>query len=95
VMLTVVPSTVEVALAMLEEGLYDAYMRAGAMVTNPGCSLCTIGHHGVLAPGDVLVSTSNRNFEGKLGRGAEIYLASPATAAASAARGVITDPSIL
>ncbi len=95
VMLTVVPSTAEVALAMLEEGLYDTYMRAGAMVTNPGCSLCTIGHHGVLGPGDVLVSTSNRNFEGKLGRGAEIYLASPATAAASAARGVITDPSIL
>jgi 3-isopropylmalate/(R)-2-methylmalate dehydratase large subunit len=95
VMLTVVPSTAEVALQMLEEGLYDTYMRAGAMVTNPGCSLCTIGHHGVLAPGDVLVSTSNRNFEGKLGRGAEIYLASPATAAASAARGVITDPSTL
>ena len=95
VRLTVVPSTAEVALAMLEEGLYDTYMRAGAMVTNPGCSLCTIGHHGVLAPGDVLLSTSNRNFEGKLGRGAEIYLASPATAAASAARGVITDPSTL
>ena len=95
VQLTVVPSTAEVALQMLEEGLYDTYMRAGAMVTNPGCSLCTIGHHGVLAPGDVLVSTSNRNFEGKLGRGAEIYLASPATVAASAARGVITDPSAL
>ncbi len=95
VRLTVTPSTHEVAMRMLEEGLYEAYMSAGAMVTNPGCSLCTIGHHGVLAPKDVLLSTSNRNFEGKLGRGAEIYLASPATVAASAARGVITDPSAL
>ena len=65
------------------------------MVTNPGCSLCTIGHHGVLAKGDVLISTSNRNFEGKLGRGGIIYLGSPAVVAASSAKGVITDPATL
>lgn len=95
VRLTVTPSTYEVAMQMLNEGLYETYMAAGAMVTNPGCSLCTIGHHGVLASGDVLLSTSNRNFEGKLGRGADIYLASPAVVAASAARGAITDPTTL
>jgi len=95
VRLIVTPSTKEVSLQMLHEGLYEIYMKAGAMVTNPGCSLCTIGHHGVLAKGDVLISTSNRNFEGKLGRGADIYLGSPAVVAASSAKGVITDPSTL
>ncbi len=95
VRLIVTPSTKEVAIQMLHEGLYDIYMEAGAMVTNPGCSLCTIGHHGVLAKGDVLISTSNRNFEGKLGRGGIIYLGSPAVVAASSAKGVITDPSTL
>ncbi len=92
VRLIIVPATREVAMGMLEAGLYQIFMNVGAMVTNPGCSLCTSGHHGVLGKGDVLLSTSNRNFLGKLGKGAEVYLCSPATVAASAVEGKITDP---
>jgi 3-isopropylmalate dehydratase large subunit len=92
VRLIVTPATKEVAMNMLETGLYEIFMSVGAMVTNPGCSLCTSGHHGVLGKGDVLLSTSNRNFLGKLGKGAEVYLCSPATVAASAVEGKITDP---
>jgi methanogen homoaconitase large subunit len=73
-------------------GLYETFIKAGAMVTNQGCSLCTIGHHGVLAEGDVLVSTGNRNFKGKLGKGSLAYLASPAVAAATAVKGEISLP---
>ncbi len=92
VRLIVVPATKEVAMEMLQAGLYEVFMNVGAMVTNPGCSLCTAGHHGVLGRGDVLLSTSNRNFLGKLGKGGEVYLCSPATVAASAVEGKITDP---
>lgn len=92
VRLIVSPATREVATNMLEAGFYQIFMGVGAMVTNPGCSLCTAGHHGVLGGGDVLLSTSNRNFVGKLGKGAEVYLCSPATVAASAVEGKITDP---
>lgn len=92
VRLIIVPATKEVALEMLKQGLYEVFMEAGAMIANPGCSLCTAGHHGVLGKGDVLLSTSNRNFLGKLGKGAEVYLTSPATVAASAIDGRITDP---
>jgi 3-isopropylmalate/(R)-2-methylmalate dehydratase large subunit len=92
VRLIITPATQEVAMEMLESGLYKIFMSVGAMVTNPGCSLCTSGHHGVLGKGDVLLSTSNRNFLGKLGKGAEVYLCSPATVAASAVEGKITDP---
>jgi 3-isopropylmalate/(R)-2-methylmalate dehydratase large subunit len=92
VRLIVTPATREVATNMLEAGLYQVFMGVGAMVTNPGCSLCTAGHHGVLGKGDVLLSTSNRNFLGKLGKEAEVYLCSPATVAASAVEGKITDP---
>ncbi|KPK99702.1 MAG: homoaconitate hydratase [candidate division Zixibacteria bacterium SM23_73_3] len=92
VRLVVVPATREVAMSMLEAGLYQIFISMGAMVANPGCSLCTAGHHGVLGKGDVLLSTSNRNFLGKLGKGGEVYLCSPATVAASAVEGKITDP---
>jgi homoaconitate hydratase family protein len=92
VRLIITPATKEVAMDMLKAGLYQIFMGVGAMVTNPGCSLCTAGHHGVLGKGDVLLSTSNRNFLGKLGKGAEVYLCSPATVAASAVEGKITDP---
>ena len=92
VRLIITPATKEVAMEMLKAGLYEVFMSVGAMVTNPGCSLCTAGHHGVLGKGDVLLSTSNRNFLGKLGKGAEVYLCSPATVAASAVEGKIVDP---
>jgi 3-isopropylmalate/(R)-2-methylmalate dehydratase large subunit len=92
VRLVIVPATREVASQMLKAGLYEIFMDVGAMVTNPGCSLCTAGHHGVLGKGDVLLSTSNRNFLGKLGKGASVYLCSPVTVAASAVEGKITDP---
>ncbi|MDH4207840.1 MAG: aconitase/3-isopropylmalate dehydratase large subunit family protein [Anaerolineae bacterium] len=92
VRLVVTPATTEVAMEALGAGLYETFVRAGAMVTNQGCSLCTIGHHGVLAEGDVLVSTGNRNFRGKLGKGSAAYLASPAVAAATAVKGEIALP---
>jgi 3-isopropylmalate/(R)-2-methylmalate dehydratase large subunit len=92
VRLVVTPATTEVATEALEAGLYEAFIGAGAMVTNQGCSLCTIGHHGVLAEGDVLVSTGNRNFRGKLGKGSQAYLAGPAVAAATAVKGEISLP---
>lgn len=92
VRLIIVPATTEVAEQALQAGLYDIFLRSGAVITNPGCALCTTGHAGILAPGEVMVSTSNRNFIGKLGKGAHVYLASPATAAATALTGKITDP---
>jgi homoaconitate hydratase family protein len=90
--LIIVPATMEVAKEAIEKGLYKIFIDAGAVVSNPSCALCTIGHPGVLAPYDVLLSTSNRNYLGKIGKDAEIYLCSPATAAASAINGEITDP---
>jgi len=90
--LIIVPATTEVVQQALKAGLYDIFLSSGAVLTNPGCALCTTGHAGILAPGEVMVSTSNRNFIGKLGKGAHVYLASPATAAATALTGKITDP---
>jgi len=90
----IVPATMEVAQAALRTGLYEIFLKAGCVVTNPSCALCTTGHPGILAPGEVMVSTSNRNFVGKLGKGAEVYLASPATAAFSAVSGHITTPQL-
>jgi 3-isopropylmalate/(R)-2-methylmalate dehydratase large subunit len=90
--LIIVPATMETARSAVKAGLYEVFLSSGAVVTNPGCALCTTGHPGILAPGEVMVSTSNRNFVGKLGKGAEVYLASPATAAVTALHGAITDP---
>ena len=92
VRLIIVPATMDMAKAAVELGLHESFLKSGAVVTNPGCALCTTGHPGILAPDEVMVSTSNRNFVGKLGKGAQVYLASPATAAATALRGEITDP---
>jgi 3-isopropylmalate/(R)-2-methylmalate dehydratase large subunit len=92
VRLIITPATRNVARQAVAEGLYEVFIDAGAVVTNPSCALCTIGHPGVLAAKDVTMSTSNRNFPGKIGKGGEIYLCSPATAAASAIYGEITDP---
>ncbi|MBS1264148.1 MAG: Isopropylmalate/citramalate isomerase large subunit [Methanonatronarchaeales archaeon] len=76
-----------------EAGLLRAFSEAGCMVQSPGCGPCMGGHTGLLAPGEVSLSTSNRNFRGRQGSPeAEIHLSSPATAGASAVWGEITDP---
>ncbi len=74
------------------EGLHDIFTAAGAQWREPGCSMCIAMNGDKAAPGELVVSTSNRNFAGRQGPGARTVLASPATAAAAAIRGVITDP---
>jgi 3-isopropylmalate/(R)-2-methylmalate dehydratase large subunit len=93
VRLIVVPATREVYRQALERGLIKTFIDAGAVVESPGCGACMGCHIGVIGPGEVSISSSNRNFRGRQGSpDAEIYLASPATVAASAVEGKITDP---
>jgi 3-isopropylmalate dehydratase large subunit/3-isopropylmalate dehydratase small subunit len=89
--LKVVPATEEVYERMLEEGILKIFIDAGALVTNPGCGGCASGQLGMVGKGEVQLSTSNRNFAGKQGKG-ETYLVSPAVAAASIIEGKITSP---
>ncbi|MDR3591151.1 MAG: 3-isopropylmalate dehydratase/homoaconitate hydratase family large subunit [Negativicutes bacterium] len=89
----VLPASRRVAEAMEKEGLTDVFLQAGAVVTNPACGPCFGGHMGLVAAEDVVVSTTNRNFPGRMGaKEAKIYLASPRTAAETAAAGVIASP---
>ncbi len=88
VVLKIVPATDEVWRAALAEGLFDVFKQAGALIGNAGCAGCAAGQIGQNGPGEVTVSTGNRNFPGKQGKG-EVYLASPATVAASAVAGRI------
>jgi len=88
VMLRMVPSTREVYERILQDGTMSDLVRAGAIVTHPGCGGCASGQIGMTGEGEVQLSTSNRNFKGKQGLGAT-YLASPRTAAWTALRGVI------
>jgi 3-isopropylmalate dehydratase small subunit len=94
VVLKVVPSTDGVWRKALKEGLIEVFKEAGALVSNAGCGGCAAGQVGQNGPGEVTVSTGNRNFPGKQGKG-EVYLASPAVAAASAVAGFLTDPAHL
>jgi homoaconitate hydratase family protein/3-isopropylmalate dehydratase small subunit len=90
VVLKIVPTTDQVWMQCLEEGLIKIFKEAGALVSNAGCAGCAAGQVGQNGPGEVTVSTGNRNFPGKQGKG-EVYLASPSTVAASALAGYITD----
>ena len=92
----VIPGTQNIWLQAMHEGLFDIFIQAGAVVSTPTCGPCLGGHMGILAKGEKAVSTTNRNFVGRMGHiESEIYLASPAVAAASAVTGKISQPSDL
>jgi homoaconitase/3-isopropylmalate dehydratase large subunit len=87
------PASTRIFLQALKKGYIATFMEAGAVVMNSGCGPCLGVHQGALADGDVALATTNRNFKGRMGNpNAEVYLCSPAVAAASAITGVITDP---
>jgi 3-isopropylmalate/(R)-2-methylmalate dehydratase large subunit len=89
----IIPGSVDVERQALREGLIEVFQQAEAVVSTPGCGPCLGGYMGVLGPGERAVSTSNRNFRGRMGhRDAEVYLASPAVAAASALMGRVASP---
>ncbi|WP_252225030.1 3-isopropylmalate dehydratase large subunit [Clostridium sp. ZBS2] len=92
----VIPGTQKIYLQALEEGIIKDLIEAGAVVSTPTCGPCLGGHMGILAKGERCVSTTNRNFVGRMGHvESEVYLASPAVAAASALTGKITDPELV
>ena len=89
----VIPATQEIYLQAMEEGLLKIFIEAGAIVSTPTCGPCLGGYMGVLASKERCVSTTNRNFVGRMGAiDSEIYLASPEVAAASAITGKISGP---
>jgi 3-isopropylmalate/(R)-2-methylmalate dehydratase large subunit len=91
VRLLIVPSTADIQRRMIKEGLYEIFMDAGAVVSAPTCGACLGGYMGILAPGETCISSTNRNFVGRMGDPKSfVYLASPKTVAASAVEGHIT-----
>ncbi|MCL1891610.1 MAG: 3-isopropylmalate dehydratase large subunit [Coriobacteriia bacterium] len=92
----IIPGSQKVYLAAMEQGLLKDFIEAGALVSTPTCGPCLGGHMGILAAGERAVATTNRNFVGRMGHVAsEVYLASPAVAAASALAGKIDDPRVV
>jgi len=93
VRMIVVPATKEVFDQAVKEGLMKVFSDAGAYISGPTCGACLGGYMGILAPGERCVSSTNRNFVGRMGdKDSEVYLASPAVVTASAIKGRITDP---
>lgn len=89
----IVPATQRIYRDALAEGLLDLFVEAGAMVSTPTCGACFGGHMGVLAPGETAITTTNRNFKGRMGSGkADVYLGNAYVAAAAAVAGEIVDP---
>ncbi len=94
--LLIIPATPMIYTQALKEGLFDIFLKAGAVISPPTCGPCLGGHMGILAAGERCVATTNRNFVGRMGHTkSEVFLASPAVAAASAIKGRITDPNQL
>lgn len=92
VRMIVVPATTAIWNQALKEGLFEIFMKAGATISTPTCGACLGGHMGVLAPGERAISSTNRNFIGRMGsKDSEVYLASPRIVATSAIKGYITD----
>lgn len=90
----VVPATQYIYERALEEGIIMTFIKAGCVVSNPSCGACLGMSCGVIAPGEVCVSTTNRNFPGRMGKNGMVHLVSPATAALTAINGVVSEPSL-
>ena len=89
----IAPSSQPILLEALKSGIIDTLVKAGAVIVSPGCGPCVGTHNGVPADGEVVISSANRNFKGRMGNPkAFIYLGSPATVTASAINGFIADP---
>jgi homoaconitase/3-isopropylmalate dehydratase large subunit len=88
----IVPNTARVVEQAARDGIIEKLVKAGAIISSPSCGTCAGYEVGCLAPGDVCISTTTRNMEGRMGLGGQIYLASAMTVAASAVAGVIADP---
>ncbi|MDY0266290.1 MAG: 3-isopropylmalate dehydratase large subunit [Methanimicrococcus sp.] len=88
----VAPASRSVLLEAVQTGIYETLLKAGVSFITPGCGPCLGAHQGILAEGENCISTANRNFKGRMGKGGFIYLASPASVAAAALKGEIIDP---